>query len=66
MSESIKIYKKMYYEDCICLTRKYNKFGYLIQKWNEKNLAKTGKVSSTNPVLASNRALQRNEVTGQV
>ena len=49
-----KLYDNLYREGCIYLTRKYNKFGYFIQKWNEKNLAKTGKEPSSNPVLASN------------
>lgn len=39
------LYNKLYPKDCIFLKRKYDKFGYVIQKWNNKNLAKTGKES---------------------
>lgn len=39
------LYNKLYPKDCTFLKRKYDKFGYIIQKWNNKNLAKTGKES---------------------
>lgn len=49
----LKCYNNMYKEGVPFLKRKYEKFGYAFEKSRVLDLAKTGKVPSTNPVLAS-------------